>query len=154
MGSEILLLEKLYLENCSIPEEHCSTILQSLHSCIHLTGIRHEWKLYWCCWKYPCRVYQNMGSEILLLEKLYLENCSIPEEHCSTILQSLHSCIHLKAIRLWIKTILVLLEISLQSLSKHGEKRSSSWKICILKIVQYQRSTVQQSFSLYIYVSV
>ena len=87
-------LEKLYLDNCSILEDHCSTILQSLHTCIHLKVLSMDGNGVGTAGNILAKSIKMWGEDPPL-EKLYLDNCSIPEDHCSTILQSLHSCIHL-----------------------------------------------------------
>ena len=90
-------LEELYLHNCSIPEDHCSTILQSLHTCIHLKELNMDGNNIGAAGNILAKSIKMWGEDPPL-EKLYLDNCSIPEDHCSTILQSLHTCIHLKVL--------------------------------------------------------
>ena len=86
-------------------------------------------------------------------ENLYLMSCGIPEVQCSQILQSLSKCKQLTH-----------LTLSGNKVGNAGEylantystvwNRFFSTNICIWIIVQYQRSIVQQFFSLYIHVPI
>ena len=170
-------LQSLHLDNCSIPEEHCSTILQSLRSCTYLTELSMDGNIigtagkflaesikYWgekqqlqriyikdcdipevqCCQimqvlskcKQPTHLtlsgnkVGNAGEDIAKtiqqwgpdppLESLYLDNCSIPEKHCSTIFESLHSCIHLKELNMDGNTIGAAGNFLAESISQWG----------------------------------
>ena len=91
-------LQSLYLDNCSIPEEHCSAILQSLHSCTHLTALN--------------MAENNIGAAGNIqwgfnppLQQLSLNKCSITEEVCGKIMKSLETCKNLKTIDLSFNTV-------------------------------------------------
>ena len=88
------LLEYLYLINCSIPEESCSEILKSLARCQHITHLGLDGNHIGASGKHLAEDINNWG-DAPLLELLYLNNCSIPEESCSEILKSLATCQHI-----------------------------------------------------------
>ena len=171
-------LQYLYLDNCSIPEEHCSTILQSLYSCTRLTEMSmagnnigaagnilaesiNQWGEHPQLWKiniYGCGIPEPQCGQIIQslstckqfthlglsgnkvgnageylaktiqqwgtdppLQYLYLDNCSIPEEHCSTILQSLHSCTRLTELSMAGNNIGAAGNILAESINQWGE---------------------------------
>ena len=85
------LLEKLYLHNCSIPEDSCREILKSLATCQHITQLSLTGNYIGASGKHLAEAINNWG-DAPSLEVLYLHNCSIPEESCSEILKSLATC--------------------------------------------------------------
>ena len=93
------LLELLYLNNCSIPEESCSEILKSLATCQHITDLSLDGNHIGSSGKHLADAINNWG-DAPSLKSLYLKNCSIPEESCSEILKSLATCQHITHLNL------------------------------------------------------
>ena len=87
-------LKGLRLNNCGIPEAECLQIMQSLSNCKQLTHLNLSGNKVGNAGEYLAKTIQQWGTDPPL-QYLYLANCSIPQEHCSTILQSLHSCTRL-----------------------------------------------------------
>ena len=87
-------LRKIYINGCGIPEAQCGQIIQSLSKCKQLTHLNLSGNKVGNAGEYLAKTIQQWGTDPPL-QYLYLDNCSIPEEHCSAILQSLHSCTHL-----------------------------------------------------------
>ena len=92
-------LEQLYLYNCSIPEESCCEILKSLATCQHITILSLSGNHIGASGKHLADAINNWG-DAPLLELLYLENCSIPEDGWCEILKSLITCQHIKHLNL------------------------------------------------------
>ena len=97
-------LEKIYLVDCGIPEDQLGLIIKSLANCKHLTHLGLSGNKIGNLGEYLAETIQQWGM-VPSLQSLYLANCSIPEEHCSTILQSLHSCTHLTELSMTGNTI-------------------------------------------------
>ena len=87
-------LEKIYINGCRIPETQCCEIIQSLSKCKYFTHLNMSCNRIGNSGEHLARTIQQWGK-YPPLQSLYLSNCSIPEKHCSTILQSLPTCIHL-----------------------------------------------------------
>ena len=92
-------LQKLYLHNCSIPEDSCSEILKSLATCQHITELDLIGNHIGASGKHLAVAIKNLG-DAPSLQKLYLHNCSIPEESCSEILKTLAICQHITELSL------------------------------------------------------
>ena len=92
-------LERLYLKNCSIPEDSCSEILKSLATCQHITHLSLDGNHIGFSGKHLADAINNWG-DAPSLERLYLDNCSIPEDSCSEILKSLATCQHITGLTL------------------------------------------------------
>ena len=88
------LLEQLYLNNCSIPEESCCEILKSLITCQHIKHLNLTGNLIGASGKHLADAINNWG-DAPLLETLNLNNCSIREDSCCEILKSLATCQHI-----------------------------------------------------------
>ena len=84
----------LHLTNCGIPEDQCKQIIQSLSKCKQLTGLDLSGNKVGTAGKDLAITIRQWGMNPPL-QYLYLDNCSISQEHCSAILQSLHSCTRL-----------------------------------------------------------
>ena len=116
-------LEKLYLSDCSFPEDQCAAILTSLSLCKQLT-----------CLNLSNNRIQNAGKDLLdsikqwgvnpPLQELYLSNCGLHEDDCAELLQSLSGCGNLKEIDLSGNSIgkaaKYLVEV-IQTLSSYGK---------------------------------
>ena len=87
-------LQRLSLNNCSIPEESCSEIFKSLTTCQHITELDLSVNHVGASGKYLANAIRNWG-DAPSLKTLYLENCSIPEESCCEIVKSLTTCQHI-----------------------------------------------------------
>ena len=92
-------LQYLYLANCSIPEWHCSTILQSLHLCIHLTDLNMTGNNIGAAGNILAECINQWGCNPAL-QYLFLGKCSITEKVCGEIMKSLGLCKNLKTINL------------------------------------------------------
>ena len=88
------LLQQLRLVNCSMREEVCVEILKSLYRCHHLTHLDLGGNTLGQVGKCLAELIKNLGANPPL-QQLHVKNCSIPEEVCQEILQSLSSCKHL-----------------------------------------------------------
>ena len=83
-------LESLHLDNCSIPEKHCSTIFQSLHPCIHLKELNMDGNTIGATGNFLAESTSQWGCNSSL-QILSLEKCSITEDICSKIMNSLRN---------------------------------------------------------------
>ena len=92
-------LKELYLYNCSIQEDSCCEILKSLSTCQHITELSLSGNHIGASGKHLAEAINNWG-DAPSLERLYLDNCSIPEKRCSEILKSLATCEHIKRLQL------------------------------------------------------
>ena len=97
-------LQSLYLANCSIPEEHCSTILQSLHSCIHLTELSKTGNDIGTARQFLAEFFNQWGCNPPL-QNLLIRKCSLEEIVYGEIIKSLGTCKNLKAIDLFYNTV-------------------------------------------------
>ena len=84
-------LKVLGLRNCGLHEDDCAELLQSLLGCINLVGIDLSGNTIGKAVKHLVELIQTLSS-YGKLEKLYLYDCSFPEDHCAAILKSLSSC--------------------------------------------------------------
>ena len=92
-------LQLLYLDKCSMAEESCSDILNSLATCQHITDLDLSGNLIGPSGKYLAEAINSWG-DAPSLEELFLGNCSIPEESCYEILKSLMRCQHITCLDL------------------------------------------------------
>ena len=141
-------LEKLYLSDCSFPEDQCAAILQSLSLCKQLT-----------CLSLSNNTIQNAGKDLAdsvkqwgfnpPLKELHLRNCGLHEDDCAEILQSLLGCVNLVEITLSGNTIgkaaRHLVE-AINKLSSYGKLQDLYLSDC--SFAEDQCATVVKSLSL------
>ena len=99
------LLERLYLDNCSMQEDSCCEILKSFATCKHITHLDLSGNYIGTAGKYLVQAIINWG-DTPLLEELYLEKCSIPKEECCKLLRSLTNLIRQQRLRKLSKLVL------------------------------------------------
>ena len=92
-------LQQLYLENCAIPEEVCSEIIQSLFSYKHLSHLDLSGNNIGNAGKHIVEIIYNLGANSPI-QLLCLKNSSIPGEICTEILKSLSMCRNLTRLNL------------------------------------------------------
>ena len=92
-------LELLELGECSIPEQVWVKLLQSLSSCKQLTNMYLSGNIIGEAGRYLAQSITSWGDNPPL-EELDLSYCSIPEQVCPELLQSLSSCKQLN--ELWL----------------------------------------------------
>ena len=92
-------LKQLYLKNCSMPEEVCQKILQSLSACKHLSHLDLSGNTVGNAGKYIVEIICNLGADPPL-QLLCLENSQIPTEVCNEILKALSICRNLAHLNL------------------------------------------------------
>ena len=88
-------LENLFLSHCSIPEHVWPELLQSLSSCKQLTGLDLSGDTIGEAGHYLAQLITSWGNNPSL-EKLYLSDCSIPEQVWPELLHSLSFCERLR----------------------------------------------------------
>ena len=115
-------LQRIYIDDCGIPEVQCSQILQSLSECKQLTHLTLSGNKVRNAGEYLANTIQQYGIGPSL-QSLHLDNCSIPEEHCSTILQSLHSYTYLTELGMDGNTIGTAGKFLVESIKHWGEKQ-------------------------------
>ena len=84
-------LEGLHLENCSIPEDDCRAVVNSLQACRNLKGLNLSGNTVGEAGKDIVEIIRNLRSSSQL-ESLYLKNCSIPDDIWVNLLKSLTVC--------------------------------------------------------------
>ena len=84
-------LQQLNLNSCSIPEQVWPELLQSLSSCKQLTDLKLLCNTIDEARRYLAQSITSWGDDPPL-QKLYLMDCSIPEQVWAELLQSLSSC--------------------------------------------------------------
>ena len=87
-------LQQLDLMNCSLPEQVCAEILQSLATCRNLTYLDLTGNTLGETGYHLARVIRSWGNTPPL-QQLGLRNCSLPEQVCADVLQSLATCRYL-----------------------------------------------------------
>ena len=90
-------LEYLVIYNCSLPLDQCSSILQSLSRCKHLTYLNLSDNMVGNGGKHLAESIRNWGINPPLT-LLYLHNCGLNEQDCVALFQSLLECCNLKEI--------------------------------------------------------
>ena len=96
---EATALKELVLIKCSISEKVWAEILKSLSSCNNLSLLDLSENNIGEAGQYLARSIKFCG-DTLGLEKLFLERCSLPEQVCTELLQSLSSCKELSHLNL------------------------------------------------------
>ena len=97
-------LNNLYLNACSIPEQVWPELLQSLSSCKQLSHLDLADNIIGEAGSYLAQSITSWGDNPPL-EQLHLDNCSIQEQVCPELLQSLSSFKKLTHLDLWGNTI-------------------------------------------------
>ena len=97
-------LKYLVILNCSLLPDHCSSVLQSLSTCKHLTYLCLSKNRVGNAGKHLARSIRNWGNNSPL-QMLYLSNCGLQEEDCADLLQSLLGCCNLTELNLSENTI-------------------------------------------------
>ena len=92
-------LKYLYLENCGLHEDDCAELLQSLLGCSNLVDANLSGNTIGKAARHLVEVIQTLSS-YHKLEKLYLSDCSFPEDQCAAILKSLSLCKQLSGLHL------------------------------------------------------
>ena len=110
------MLQHLYLENCSIPEEDCAKILKLLPSCRHLTHLNLNGNKVGMAGIHIAKIIEKLGLTPPL-KLLYLRDCSIPSNMCGDILKSLSKC-----------KLLRCLDLGGHDLGNHGKLLSEIMK--------------------------
>ena len=82
-------LKTLQLNDCKIPEDVCSSIVKSLHTCKNITFLDLSGNSLGDEAQRLQEFIVNVGSK---LQRLQLSNCRIPEHICGKILKSLATC--------------------------------------------------------------
>ena len=113
-------LKYLYLLNCGLHEDDCAELLQSLLGCINLVEVNLSGNAVGKAARHLVEIIQKLSS-YGKLEKLYLSDCSFPEDQCVAILKSLSLCKQL--------TTLNLSKNKLQSVGKHLVDSIKQWGI-------------------------
>ena len=93
-------LKDLDLTRCSIPEQVWPGLFQSLSSCKRLSDLDLSDNTTGEAGRYLAQSITSWGDNPPL-ERLYLENCSIPEQVWPGLFQSLSSCKQLSHLDLW-----------------------------------------------------
>ena len=97
-------LKELALENCSIPEDSCGEIVDSLVTCKKLTTLNLSENTVGKYGHQFANSIRQWGDNPPLKE-LYLHNCSILEDSCGEIVDSLVTCTNLTALNLSENTV-------------------------------------------------
>ena len=84
-------LQQLYLTNCTMPEDVCREILESLFSCKRLSHLDLSGNDVGNAGKYISQIIRNSHPDSPL-QLLYLENSSIPTGVCNDIFRALSVC--------------------------------------------------------------
>ena len=98
------LLRELWLNDCSIPEQMWSGLLQSLSSCKQLSHLSLSDNTIGKAGLYLAHSIRTWGDHAPLQE-LYLRNCLIPKQVWPKLLQCLSSCKQLSNLNLSTNTI-------------------------------------------------
>ena len=97
-------LKYLVIRNSSLLPDQCSSLLQSLSKCKHLTYLCLSDNVVGSAGKQLAESIRNWGINPPL-ERLYLANCGLHEDDCAELLQSLLGCVNLDEINLSGNTI-------------------------------------------------
>ena len=92
-------LQLLYLGDCSIPINICGEIIKSLKNCKQLAYLDLGGQILKYHGKHLAELIENLGIDSPL-QRLYLENCSIPELMCTEMLKCLSKYRHLTHLNL------------------------------------------------------
>ena len=83
-------LQRLELSNCGLNEDDCIELLQFLLGCSNLVEVNLSGNTIGKAAKYLVEVIQTLSS-YGKMEKLFLSECSFPEDQCAAVLKSLSS---------------------------------------------------------------
>ena len=97
-------LQQLTLQNCSLAEQVCAEVLQSLVTCRNLKYLDLTNNTLGESGHHLAQVIRSWGSDPHLQE-LGLHNCSLPEQVCTEVLQSLATCRNLAYLNLTNNTL-------------------------------------------------
>ena len=92
-------LQELYLDNCGLHEDDCAELVQSMLGCDNLVEVDLSGNTIGKAVNHLVEVIHKLSS-YGKLEKLYLYDCSFPEDQCAAILKSLSLCKQLRCLTL------------------------------------------------------
>ena len=85
------VIQELGLTSCSIPEESCAELLQSLSTCKQVTKVGLINSPVSKAGHHPAQSIRSWGDNPPL-QQLHLQNCSIPQDICAKLFESLSTC--------------------------------------------------------------
>ena len=97
-------LKKLFLHDCSLPEDHWSAILESLALCKQLTYLSLSNNSIGNAGKHLAHSIKELGINPPL-KQLYAHTCGLQEDDCAELFQSLLRCCNLESLSLGQNTI-------------------------------------------------
>ena len=97
-------LQRLYLSDCSLPDDHLAALLESLSSCKQLTCLDLSNNQIGNAGKHLAHSIKEWGVNPPLIV-LYVKNCGLQDDNCAELLHSLLGCCNLEEVNLSGNTI-------------------------------------------------